>query len=308
MKEYLKKIVPASVWASIRKSLIVKDQRRVAKLCDSYIEEYYSGACGQYQWRRKKDLGGKKIIWQYWAQGFDSENLPQIVQDCLASVDKYKGDCEVIRLSDETISEYVDLPQIILERKKTYTTTSFSNVLRLALLYLYGGCWLDSTVYLTGPIDDRYFTYDFFMFQRDPSEENKRYWEGTYAFYFGWDKSFRVRVLTSIAFSRPESLFTRDYLNLLILVWEKNPVYPFYFTFQVLFNQLLASGKNNPRCPIESDCAPHILMQIINDPAAPFIVKEALDRCNMHKLSFKNMDYARFLAVIKEANECFSIN
>lgn len=308
MRDLLKKIVPAPVWRGVRKSLILKDQKRVARLCDSYIEDYFSGAAGHYEWKKKKNLEGRKIIWQYWAQGFDSENLPYIVKDCLDSVDRNKGDYEVIRVSDDTFSEYVDLPEIILERKKTYTTTSFSNVLRLALLYLYGGCWLDSTVYLTGPIEEKYSSYDFFMFQRDPEETHKKYWEGTYAFYFGWSKNFRVRVLTSIAFSKPGSSFAGDYLNLLVLVWEKNPVYPFYFTFQVLFNQLLASGKSDPGCPIESDCAPHMLMQIINDSSAPFTVKEALERCSMHKLTFKNMDCARFLAVIKEANECISID
>ena len=93
----------------------------------SYFEDSYN-------------LAGKKIIWQYWAQGFDG-NLPEVVAECLASVDRYKGNWEVIRLSDNTISDYLDIPDFVwAKRGNGFSITAFSNVLRLALLYMCY-CW-----------------------------------------------------------------------------------------------------------------------------------------------------------------------
>lgn len=293
-KELLKKIIPAGIWRRLRKARILRDHKRIAELCDGYITDYFDGKTFRFPNEPKQNLSGKKIIWQYWAQGFDGD-LPEVVRVCLESVDKYREDYEIIRLSDETIADYVDLPDYVwAKRGHGFSVTAFSNVLRLALLYHYGGVWIDATVLLTGPIPSKYEEYDFFMFQRDDSEQNKRYWEDSYAYYFGWEKDFKVRVLTSIAFSKPGSSFTGDYLNLLLLVWDRNDTYPFYFTFQVLFNQLVESGKVDKPCPIESDCTPHMMMQIMNDDNAPFDIFEVVRKWNIHKLSYKEMNISNF--------------
>lgn len=300
LKQVAKSLVPTGMWSRIRKRRIVKDQARIAKVIDSYISEYFSGGEKLYVPKMKVDLSGKKIIWQYWAQGFEGE-LPEVVKCCLESVDKYKGEYEVIRLSDDTISQYVDIPDYIWEKRgHGFSVTAFSNVLRLALLDTYGGVWLDSTVLLTGEIPDYLAENDYFMFQRDESEVNKKYWEGTYAYYFGWGKDYKVRVLTSIVYSKAGSRFIDDYLNLLLYVWKVNEKYPFYFTFQILYNQLVSSGMTAPACEIVNDCPPHYLMQIINDPSSSVTVRETLDVSPMHKLTYKNIDLDRFREVLVE--------
>lgn len=297
LKQIAKALVPTGMWSRIRKRRIVKDQVRIAKVIDSYISEYFSSGEKLYVPKTKVDLSGKRIIWQYWAQGFDGE-LPEVVKCCLESVDKYKGEYKVIRLSDDTISQYVDIPDYIWEKRgHGFSVTAFSNVLRLALLDTYGGVWLDSTVLLTGELPDYLADDDYFMFQRDENESNKKYWEGTYAYYFGWGENFRVRVLTSIVYSRTGSRFIDDYLNLLLYVWKVNDQYPFYFTFQVLYNQLISSGLSANACHVVNDCPPHCLMQIINDPNAPFSVDDVISECCMHKLTYKNIDVNRFKQV-----------
>lgn len=299
-KKIAKSFVPACVWSGIRRKRIVKDQNRVAQLCDSYIDAYFRSGDKLFTPVPKMDLSGRKIIWQYWAQGFDGE-LPQVVRCCLDSVDRFKGDYEVVRLSDETIPQYVDIPEYIwAKRGHGFSITAFSNILRLALLDTYGGVWLDTTVLLTREIPDYLADNDYFMFQRDENEVNKKYWEGTYAYYFGWGKDFRVRVLTSIVYSNAGSRFIDDYLNLLLYVWKVNDRYPFYFTFQVLYNQLVAGGLSAPACRIVNDCPPHCLMQIINDPDAPFSVEDALKGCSMHKLTYKNINLERFEKILEK--------
>lgn len=299
IKDTVKRLVPSGLWARIRRSRICRDQARVAAMCDGYIGEYFAGGEKLYVPSPKVDLTGKKIIWQYWAQGFDGD-LPEVVRQCLGSVDRYRGEYEVIRLSDETIPQYVDLPAFAWEKRGNgLSVTAFSDILRLALLDTYGGVWLDSTVLLTGELPDLLQQDDYFMFQRDEAETDKKYWEGTYAYYFGWGKDFRVRVLTSIVCSRAGSRFIDDFLNLLLLVLKANGSFPSYFTIQILYNQLVFSGMSAPACRIVSDCPPHRLMQTINDPEAPFSVGEALKGSTIHKLTYKDMDAGRLRDAVK---------
>lgn len=288
------------VWSLIRKKSIVREHDKMGSLCDEYIKRYYQDRKELFTIEPKKNLSGKKVIWQYWAQGFESE-LPEVVRTCLASVDRYKGDYELVRLSDKTIPEYVDLPDFVWEKRRNgWSIAFFSDVLRLALLYVYGGVWLDATILLTEPIPDRYSTYDFFMFQRDNNEKHKSYWENSYAYYFGWSKEFKVRVLNSIIFAKAGDSFLHDYLNLMLFVWERSETYPYYFTTQIMFNQLLSCGKSIPDCPVESDCLPHYLMQIINDSFPYATVEETCALCTMHKLTYKDIDISRFREVIRQ--------
>lgn len=80
--------------------------------------------------------------------------MPEIVHICFDSVDRYKGEYKVIRLDDAMISEYIDLPDFVWERRKNqqFTRTFFSDLLRVALLSTYGGVWLDATILLTGKL------------------------------------------------------------------------------------------------------------------------------------------------------------
>ena len=103
-------------------------------------------------------------IWQCWFQG--KENMPPIVQKCTQSVSKYHKD-RVIFLDDNNIKDYIELPEYILDKYKKgiIPHANFSDILRLSLLAKYGGCWVDSTIYLTGEIPQDILSADFFSFQ-----------------------------------------------------------------------------------------------------------------------------------------------
>ena len=73
-----------------------------------------------------------------------------------------------------------------------------------------------------------------------------------------------------------------------------------YFFLQILFNQLI---EKNPEynCPIESDCTPHILQQIINTGYQEVTFDEAVRMSNIHKLTYKDPHAAtRLKALLKE--------
>lgn len=60
--------------------------------------------------------------------------------------------------------EYVEFPQWLIDKVEDgrVTLTTFSDVIRAALLYKYGGIWLDSTILLTEALPTAFWDYDIF--------------------------------------------------------------------------------------------------------------------------------------------------
>lgn len=277
--------MPANIWRLIRERRIVAQHARVAKLCEDLIanNEDLHLASEVYS---KTVLGTQKIIWQYWAQGYD--NLPEVVQECLESVDRYAGEYMVIRLSDANLAEYIDVPDYILCKRGKMTVAHFSDVLRVLLLNAYGGIWLDATVMLSGLIPQEYLDYDFFAFQRDPEEQNKNYWKNTYAYYFGWAKGFRVNMLNSVIIAKNGSQMIASIADLLLAWWKRNDTVPDYFFFQILFDVMVKGEWRQYNCPIVNDCLPHYLQQNRNDPKFSLMQGEDIvQSIRMHKLTYK---------------------
>jgi len=281
-------------WPEIRRRIILHDQNNAAKRCRKYIQ---SKEITDYLSQIKvghPELIGQKIIWQYWKQGF--KNAPDLVQLCTRSVDRYCSDCKVIRLDDVNLEQYLSFPDKLKIKLKSLSCTSWSDALRMCLLSLYGGCWLDATVFLTDNFPSRYWEFPFFLYQRDVEERRKEYWENVFALYFGWGRGFKVNILNSILFSKSNNEWVRSYTNVLlnILVREKEL---HYFMSQILFNEYIAIHSNE--IPVESDCVPHYLQQYINDSRFSLAsFDEILDYTPIHKLTYKSADIALNLKLL----------
>lgn len=107
-------------------------------------------------------------IWIYWAQGI--ENAPDLVKVCVQSVvDRTGGgNYKVTLLSDANLSEYLSLPQFIIEKyqKGKIMRAHFSDLVRIALLNQYGGIWIDATILCTqNKIPDYMLQDKLFLFQ-----------------------------------------------------------------------------------------------------------------------------------------------
>lgn len=277
-------------WSLIRKYIILFEHRKVARYCHKLIDEFDKKGIS-YNLRPKKSIGDKRVIWQYWGQGFDEQNLPPLVKLCFQSVDKYYGNdvnYEIIRLSDNDISQYLDLPEAIIKKFRDSYKVFFSDLVRCCLLSVYGGCWLDATIFLTGRMKELYWEKDFFVYQRDDTEKNKKYWENAFAYYYGWYPGFKVRMLNSIIFSRRNNMIITKMRNLLLFFWTTHDRIPNYFFFQILYNELINNNSHYYVVPVESDCLPHYLQQLINDPyfeIASF--DEIVKLTTVHKLTNK---------------------
>lgn len=290
-----------------------RKHQQMAQIWDRLIDQYVRGDAPRYSIPPKRpELVGAKVIWQYWAQGFDQ--LPEVVELCYASVDRHAGDYQVIRLSDETVRDYIDLPEIVYKRRESdpaFMIAYFADILRLSLLAAYGGVWFDSTIFMAGPIDERYTESEFFMFQRDPDEPLKKYWKSHLIFYFDWRPDFRTNVQNAIIFAKPGSEVITTLRDILILYWvEKDPTVspPIYLFFHVLFDRLVREEKgllHSHNCRIVSDTNLEILQRMMNKdwPMAYGTPSEILEKYPLQKMSFKvdHATYVYLVDLLKEA-------
>jgi len=281
------------LWPKIRSLLIQREHKKCANLCQQLISAYYKSN-RPLEIKPKQEIKGK-IIWQYWDQGFYDTKMPEIVKISLDSIERHCSTPEytIIRLSDSNISDYIDLPGYVIKNKGIYSKAFFSDILRICLLTVYGGCWLDTTIFLSGKIPQRYWEYNYFLYQRDDNETDKQYWEHAYAYYYGWQRNFKVRMLSSIMFSKKNNTLLTDLRNILLAFWESGQKLPNYFLFQILYNELISDIYSSERCPIESDCKPHYLQQYINDPHFKIASKDEIFKLTtLHKLTYKYGDAA----------------
>ena len=183
----LQRILPQPLWLALRQRPIIQGHQRVADYWAPIIAQWEQGELPHYRLQPKQDLPQGKVIWQYWGQGADAPDLPEVVRIGFASVDHFAGDYQVIRLSDATVRDYIDLPEFVWEKMRTnkaFNRTFFSDLLRVALLATYGGVWLDATILLSTPLPEAYTKADFFAFQRDAHEKDQLLWRSTYYEYY----------------------------------------------------------------------------------------------------------------------------
>lgn len=138
----------------------------------------------------------KDPIWIMWYQGI--ENAPDIVKCCIESVKENCSGHEVIVLSEQNLSEFVKLPDFIIEKfKKGYISrTHLSDMIRLNLLYLYGGAWLDATLLTINPIPEEYFAKEIFTinFKKNTKDPSHGRWT-TFCFFAKKGNRFIEKIL-----------------------------------------------------------------------------------------------------------------
>ena len=269
------------LWRKLRECKILAAHRRTAQICEMLIAHYEASSV-RHALGPKKAFDSDRIIWQYWAQGY--ENVPDVVRKCLDSVDEYASGFTIIRLSDENLEEYLYIPGFVKEKKSIFSRAFFSDLLRLMLLQTYGGIWLDATIMLTGPIPEDIASQNFFVFRRDPDEPDQKYWRDTYAYYFGWAKGFRVNMLSSFMVAKKRCKTASDLCGAMLKWWEECDYLPDYFFLQILYDVY----DEEEKCPIVSDTLPHYLQQSMNDPDFSIMPREEIiKKITIHKLTYK---------------------
>lgn len=117
----------------------------------------------------KHEHNHRNTIWTIWLQGM--ENAPIIVQKCYESMKKNITNKEIVVITENNYSDYVQFPDYIMEKYKNgiISKVHFSDLLRIELMARYGGTWLDGTVFVSGNPEDYKQEYilndDLFLFQ-----------------------------------------------------------------------------------------------------------------------------------------------
>ncbi len=269
------------LWRKLRERKILAAHKRTAKICEELLARYQATP-EHFDLTPKKQFDSERIIWQYWAQGYDE--VPPVVRDCLDSVERFAARCTIVRLSDANLAEYLDLPDFVQQKRDVFSRAFFSDLLRLMLLRTYGGIWLDATIFLSAPIPEEYWNYPFFVFRRDPHEPHVAYWRNTFAYYFGWAKGFRVNMLSSFMAAKKGSVTASELCGAMLLWWEEHEDLPDYFFLQILFDVYPCVEP----FPLVSDTLPHYLQQTKSDPSFNLMDREEILRTiPIHKLTYK---------------------
>lgn len=288
-KYIYKEMMPKKLFNKIQNKTYFKTQKMVGEDWDRVLKEYFTNKIETEQIKQKKIFNNEKIIWQFWGQGWDFEKLPDVVKISYKSVEKYKKDYEIIHLDMNNINDYLEIPAYILKKveDKKMGFAHFTDIIRLALLYNYGGVWIDATILLTDYLPQEYFEMDYFMFQRDDNLENKKDWEDYDDFYFSWNNEMKVRVLNSIIFAKKNNEIIKTLLDMLLIFWEHNDLVPNYFFFQVLYTELIENYYKKKQCKIVSDTLTHELIRVWFDKFSQEKLDEITKRNNVHKLTYK---------------------
>ena len=148
----------ASAFSHPRAVMLLRDEALV-----NYLRRNYGEVIQKYKnlpENNSHETSG--IIWSVWWQG--EENAPEIVKKCFANIRKYCGTHEFKVITKENYRDYIDIPEYISKKVNDgiITFTHFSDILRMGLLYKYGGLWLDATILVTDEIPEEIFEAPYF--------------------------------------------------------------------------------------------------------------------------------------------------
>ncbi len=110
-----------------------------------------------------------KTIYILWFQGFDQ--APDIVKKCVESWKYYNPDWNILLLDNANLCNYINLEDHdhIDITKKNINYTALSDIVRISLLNIYGGLWVDATTFCNKPLNDwliKYANKGFFAFNK----------------------------------------------------------------------------------------------------------------------------------------------
>lgn len=215
-------------------------------------------------------------VWVCWMQGM--ELAPALVQRCYRSLLENLPDKEIVLLTEENLSEYVQIPDFIIEKlhKGIITRTHFSDILRVELLIQNGGTWIDATVLCTGNVPIYMMEDEFFIFQKvkpgsDGSAINMSSW-----FMSAWSNQKFL-------------LATRE---LLYAYWKKNDRMIDYFLlhlFMMIVKDYYLKEWQQKVIPYPNSL-PHVIQLMLFEPFDQRRWDAALASTPFHKLTYKVKD------------------
>lgn len=185
----------------ISEKIIIIKHRQILK----YLYCKYYNILQEYKHKPVQDsVRNNDKIWVCWLQG--EENMPLIVNLCYQNMRKKSNEHEVILISLNNYSEYVNIPDYIITKFQNgkISNTHFSDILRTCLLYEQGGVWIDATIWITQQLPNELFSSSFYSIKIPK--------EGNYISGCRWSNFFLCSSKGNIIFDFTRAFFF-EYLN-----------------------------------------------------------------------------------------------
>ena len=224
-----------------------------------------AGECGY-------DSRPSNRVWVCWLQG--CQNAPALVKACCHSLESSLPDRELIFLTEENLSNYVRLPEYIMEKYRhgIISRAHYSDLIRVFLLCEYGGLWVDSTVLCTSPdMADFLSTQPLFAFKQ-----------------FDLSRADESPVVASnwlISAYPNHCIFTLT-RDLLYAYWKKYSYLRDYFIFHLFF---ALAVRRYPEMweavPAFNNHSPHTMQFELHTPYREERWKQILKMSDFHKLN-----------------------
>lgn len=143
------------------------------RLIDSFLKGFvFADVSEDIHYVKNAGVFPAPPIWVCWLQG--EPKMPELNQLCVESIRRFSGGHPVVFLSAQDIPTYLTIPQSIHDAylSRRIKPAIYTDYVRCALLSIYGGLWLDSTILLTKPIGEEWFR-SAFMSVKMKEENNK---------------------------------------------------------------------------------------------------------------------------------------
>ncbi len=142
------------------------------KLLLGYLKKNYKSILKKYsslsEVEQPDTIKNMEPIWVFWWQG--REKMPEIIRLCQMSKEKAAGTHPVILLSSENVKDYVDFPDYIWNQFDLgkIRIQHLSDMIRVHLLYKYGGLWLDASIFCSKELPEFIFNTPIYSLKGKP--------------------------------------------------------------------------------------------------------------------------------------------
>ncbi len=239
-----------------------------------YLSRYKKGK----QWAgvkvKNSNVNINRTIWTCWLQGM--EYAPALVKKCCQSIsDNKPEEYDLVIITKENLRHFIDLPDFIWKKYESglISNTHLSDIIRIQLLYEYGGCWVDATVYCSAKIPRYLLEGNFFLYKwslLDRSTLQMSSW---------WIQSAQGEKIIS------------DVRDMLFSYWQKEKYLKNYFLLHIIFSKVINEDSFNQATfrsiPYICNSVPHMLARkmefAFNEDEWNFIKEMS----TVHKLTHK---------------------
>lgn len=216
-----------------------------------------------------------QTIWICWLQGLKS--APRIVRKCVESIERFKPDAwNVVLITYDNIDQFINFPTFIQAKFKEgkFSSTHFSDIIRLELLNRYGGCWIDATVFCSAEIPHYMFSDELFMFQR------RSLMNASILEISSW----------WIAAHKGNAIIYQV-LECLYQYWKRENRLRHYFLLHIIFTRIIYKNSENMKqfseMKYKNTNESHILQSLLWHPYDDEKYNFVKMNCFVHKLTYK---------------------